>query len=422
MSFPLHELLPPGGAMSEVDDRPATRPRTRWAAIASLGAGAFVIVAAEFLPVGILPELAKHFGVSLGAASAVVLVPGLVAGVSAPLIVALVRNLDRRLLVLATTALLVASNLLTTVAPDFGVLLVARVLVGLSLGGFWAVGPSLGVRLAAPEKSGVATSVVLAGISAGTVLGLPLGQLVSASNGWQSAFLGAAVAAAAVLILQAITLPSLRGASAAVPLRAIAAVVARRRSRVVLIVTVLAITGQLMASTYVGAYLGAIHGSSTPLLSALLLTYGIVGLAGNLIAGRIRLSFPILFGSAAFALSVVLALLPFAESSPVAAIALVVAWGLLWGAYPFMLQSWTISLVPDAPEAGSAVLVTFLQLSIALGSAVGGLVISFGDLEAVFFGAAVLQLAAATTALTLGRRKNASPVRGTPEGPVAPPA
>lgn len=100
--------------MSEVDDQPATRPRTRWAAIASLGAGAFVIVAAEFLPVGILPELAKHFGVSLGAASAVVLVPGLVAGVSAPLIVALVRNLDRRLLVLATTALLVASNLLTT--------------------------------------------------------------------------------------------------------------------------------------------------------------------------------------------------------------------------------------------------------------------------------------------------------------------
>jgi predicted MFS family arabinose efflux permease len=86
----------------------------------------------------------------------VVLVPGLVAALVAPFIVTAVDHLDRKILITAT---------------------MCRVLLGISLGGFWAVGPSLGGRLVAPARQELATSIVVAGISAGTVLSLPVGQL-----------------------------------------------------------------------------------------------------------------------------------------------------------------------------------------------------------------------------------------------------
>ncbi|WP_144711539.1 MFS transporter [Curtobacterium pusillum] len=372
--------------------------RTNWRAVAALGLGAFAIVSAEFLPVGMLADVSSDLRVTLGAASAIVLVPGLVAGLAAPVVVTLVRGLDRRRLVLALTALLVLSDVITWLAPDFAVLLAARVLVGLALGGFWAVGPSLGVRLATPEQAKVATSIVLAGISAGTVLGLPIGQVVAALSGWRTVFIGAAVVGAIVLVLQLVWLPSIATASR-VTASDLVDVVRRTNSRAVLIVTAIGFTAQLMVQTYISIYLTRI-GTLTPEgSSVVLLVYGVVGLVGNLIAPRVRMSLPRLYAVTAALVGVVFLVMPFLAGRSWLAIAFVVVWGLLWGGIPFMLQTWTISPTPEEPEAGSAVLVTFLQLSIALGSTLGGVVLTLGGLSGILVVAGALQLIGAAFAL-----------------------
>jgi predicted MFS family arabinose efflux permease len=110
-----------------------------------------------------LPDVAADLHVSLGAASAIIVVPGLVAAISSPLVVTLVRGLDRRVLVLALSLVLIGSDLLTWLTPGFALLLVARVLVGLALGGVWAVGRSLGMRLATPNLLARRRFVVLWG-------------------------------------------------------------------------------------------------------------------------------------------------------------------------------------------------------------------------------------------------------------------
>jgi predicted MFS family arabinose efflux permease len=383
--------------------------RSPWRAVVSLGLGAFIIVAAEFLPIGMLPDIAEDVHVSLGWASLIVLLPGLVAGLSASVIVTLVRGLDRRWLVLGLMTLLVLSNVVSWLAPGFGVLLVARVLVGLTLGGFWAVGPSLSARLI-PDRARSATAVVLAGISAGTVVALPVGQAVALIAGWRTVFLGAAIVGVVVLLLQVAWLPSVRS-GARVTVAQLADVVRTRGSRAVLIVTIVAFTAQLSASTYIGEYLAQVQGLSTAGGSGLLLAYGALGLLGNVVAARIRLALPLLFGITAAALGVVFACMPSALGAAGGAAVLVLLWGLLWGAFPLLLQSWIMSTT-DSPEAASAVLVTFLQLSIALGSAVGGVLVTISGLTGTYLVAGVLELVAgglAASPLLLARLRRAGP-------------
>jgi predicted MFS family arabinose efflux permease len=381
------------------------RSTTAWRAIASLGIGAFAIVSAEFLPIGVLPLVAKDVHVSLGIVSAVVLVPGLVAAIVGPVVVTSIGRLDRRVLIVATTVFLLLSDAGTFFIHGFAALMVCRVLLGISLGAFWSVGPSLGFRLAAPGRGKVATSIVLAGISAGTVLGLPVGQLVGSSLGWRDAFLGGGALALVALILQVAWLPNLPSV-ARIGVADLLGVIRQRSSRVVLTVTLVVFTSQVMAQTFIGAFLMQVAHTSAIYATVALLTYGAAGIAGNLLAARIPVHWSRLLAITALIISVTVALLPLAQPHPAITEVLVVLWGFTWGALPLILQAWTMSTVPKAPEAGSAVMVTVLQGSIALGSLLGGIVISIGGVPSVFYIGAVGLLLGAALAMRESLRRS----------------
>jgi hypothetical protein len=127
------------------------------------------------------------------------------------------------------------------------------------------------------------------------------------------------------------------------------------RSRVVLIATLVVFTSQLMTQTYIGAYLIGVAHTSATYATIALLTYGGAGIGGNLLAAKIPLSWSRLLAIPAFVMCVTVALLPGVQGSALVAELLVALWGFTWGAVPLILQSWTISAVPDEPEAGSAV-------------------------------------------------------------------
>ncbi|MFC6525566.1 MFS transporter [Nonomuraea rubra] len=174
----------------------AVSVQARWLAVTSVAVGTFTVVTSEMLPVGLLTSMAVDLGVSAGTAGLTMTAPGLVAAAAAPLLAIAARRADRRHVLLGLMALLAVANLMAAAAPAYPVLLAARVLTGVSIGGFWAFAAGLGPRLVPERAVGRATSIILGGVSVASVLGVPAATFVSSFAGWRSAFAAAGGAGA----------------------------------------------------------------------------------------------------------------------------------------------------------------------------------------------------------------------------------
>jgi predicted MFS family arabinose efflux permease len=383
---------------------PVSQPSLRtWLAVFSLALGAAMIVTTEFLPVGFLPNVAAGLHVSLGAAGLMVLVPGLSAAIAAPLVIVGAGRLDRRRMIVVLGLLVALSNLLASVAPTFPVVLLARVFLGVAIGGFWAVVPPLGFRLAGPLAGTRATSVILAGLSAGTVVGLPAGQLLGNLIGWRATFAGAAGAAIVIVAAQRALLPRIPSGGG-MRFAHLASVFRVPIARTGLIVGAVVTVGQFSASTFVTPFLLQKAGLASGLATVVFLGYGFAGIAGTLLGSALVARSRIwTFVGAAGAFGVVLAFLPALSGAPIIVSVLFVAWGLIWGLVPLALQTLMLSATPDAPEASAAVLMSVLQLAIAVGSALGGLLVDSAGLNTLFIVSGIIAMVAGLFA-SLARR------------------
>ncbi|MDB5998558.1 MAG: transporter [Rhizobacter sp.] len=358
-----------------------------WLSVGSIALGSFVLVTTEFLPIGLLGRIAADMGVSDGTAGLMVTVPGLVAAVAAPAVTIAAGRIDRRLVLWALLALLAISNLTATLAPNFAVMLVGRVLLGIGVGGFWAFAAGLGVRLVPAASGGRATAIILAGISIGTVLGVPAGAWIGEVAGWRSAFAVTGTLAVLALIGQWLLLPRLP-VDEHVRLRSLMAVFSVPLARVGLVATTLLIGGHFAAYTYLQPLLARSEGVAASLITPLLLTYGLAGLVGTF-AGEAAIARSLrgaLVGTSVV-LGLTLLLAPFIVSGPVAAFIFVAIWGAAFGAVPLCLQTWMMRASPAGSEGGLALFVSVLQVALAVGSGVGGMVVdSFGVAGAMSVG------------------------------------
>jgi predicted MFS family arabinose efflux permease len=355
-----------------------------WLAVVSLGLGAAVIVTTEFIPVGLLPNVATDLDVTLGAAGLMVLVPGLTAAIAAPLVIVGAGRLDRRRIIVALGILVVLSNAIAAAAPSFAVVLLARVFLGIAIGGFWAVVPPLGVRMVGAGSGTRATSIILAGLSAGTVVGLPAGQLFGELVGWRATFAGAACAAILIVATQLVLLPRIPAAGG-MRFAHLARVFRVPIARTTLIAGGVVTVGQFAASTFVTPFLLQNAHTGSDVATVLFLGYGLAGIAGTLLGSALVARSRIwTFAGAAAAFGAILLALPALTDAPAIVGVLFVTWGLIWGLVPLALQTLMLTATPDAPEASAAVLMSVLQLSIAVGSALGGMLVDSAGLTAVF--------------------------------------
>jgi predicted MFS family arabinose efflux permease len=377
--------------MSVATRRLATRT---WVGILSLSLGALVIVTSEFTPVGFLPDVAESLHVSIGEAGAMVLVPGLAAGVTAPAVIVGASRIDRRTLVAVLTLLVAVSNALAAIAPDFAVVLSARVFLGLAIGGFWSVVPQLGFRLAGSELGTRATSIVLAGLAAGTVIGLPAGQYLGNLIGWRWTFAVTALAALPILAIQAASLPRLP-AIGRITVRSLGHVFHSRLAIILLTTGGAASVGQFAASTYITPYLAELVHLSPDQATLVFIGYGAAGIIGPLVGPIfIRRSSTVTFIAAAAGFGIVLMLLPLTAGLPIVVAALITLWGILWGVIPLALQTRILDTTPDSPEAASSVLISGLQFAIAIGAALGGIAVDAFGLASVYLLSGALVIAA----------------------------
>lgn len=192
---------------------PTTEPRAqqadRWLAVVVVAFGTFLLVTAEQLPIGLLTRVGSALSVSAGTAGLMVTVTSIIAGLAAPLIPVLVGRLDRRWLLVGLMGLMTLANVVSGLAPNFPVLMASRALVGVAIGGFWAVAGGLAVRLVTANRVPQATAIIFGGVGGANVFGVPIGTLLGDLAGWRVAFVALSALALVVLIALLGMLPPL---------------------------------------------------------------------------------------------------------------------------------------------------------------------------------------------------------------------
>ncbi|QHB71772.1 MFS transporter [Stenotrophomonas sp. 364] len=365
-----------------------------WVAVFSLAMGVFGLLTAEYLPASLLTPMAADLAVSEALAGQAVTVTAVVALFAGLLVPRLTRSIDRRLVLLSFTGLMILSNALVALSSSMGVLLVMRVLLGVALGGFWSMAAAVAMRLVPPQRVPRALSIIFSGIAVGTVVSVPLGSYLGGLLGWRSAFWAATAVGGLTLAFQWFTLPRMAPRKAAVP-ESVVGLLRRPRVAVGMLGCVLAHTGQYALFTYIRPTLESLGQMSADGLALILLGFGVANFVGTLLAGWLMerslkvtlVIMPALVGVAALGML----LLPVG----VGGLAILVAlWGLAFGGVPVAWSSWVARAVPDQAESAGGMVVAAVQSSIAAGAALGGLVFGLGGIVAVLTVAATVMLLA----------------------------
>lgn len=370
--------------------------KARWGAVVSLSLGVFGLVTAEFLPASLLTPMSADLGVSIGAAGQSVTTTAVVAAVAGPAIVVYTGRFDRRTVLLALTGLLVISSLMAGFAPNLPFLLAARVLLGVALGGFWAMSLALAMRLVPGRLMPRAMAIVMSGVSIATVCAAPVGAWIGATLGWRYAFLLAAVVGVITFIVQALTVPSLPPVGTT-GLATIVRVLRRPAIRLGLATILLVVTGHFAGFTYIRPFLEQVPRFDVEMITAILLAFGIGGFFGNIAGGFLaerntRLSMML----AAIGIAGTALLLAVGGVLPGVAAAATAAWGFAFGALPVSVQSFLSRAAGDEAEGAGAATLTTFQIAISTGAILGGLIVELQGPAGVFLFASLAAILGAS--------------------------
>ncbi|RKH47886.1 MFS transporter [Corallococcus sicarius] len=382
----------------------APAPRSAsWGAVFALTLCVSTLIASEFMPVSLLTPIASDLGVSEGRAGQAIAVSGLFAVVTSLFIASVARAVDRRKLLLGLTSLMLISGLVVALAPNYTVFMFGRALIGIVVGGFWALSAATVMRLV-PEKDVPRGLAMLNGGNAlATTVAAPLGSFLGQYIGWRGAFFAVVPLAALTLAWQYFTLPRMPTEQAAAPPSTVA-VLRRPRARWGILAVTLLFMGQFALFTYLRPFLETVTRVGVSMLSLVLLGMGAAGLLGTYLMGFLvarRLSAVLIAAPLAMAV-IAVALVIFGQS--LAATALLLAgWGLIGTAAPVAWWTWLSRTLPHDAEAGGGLMVAAIQLAITAGASLGGLLFDRGGHQGTFLASAALLGAAALTAFWASR-------------------
>ena len=361
-------------------------PRSR--AVLALATGTAVLVSSEFLPAGVLPSLAADLGVSEGTAGLAVAATAVAGALTAPSIAVVLPRADRRTVLVGLMLAAAVSNFAVALAPSFALLLVSRLVLGVAIAGFWSFAFGAGTTAAPGRDHVVATSLAL-GVTVATIVGVPLGSVVGDAVGWRWVFAGAAVLALLSAATVARTLPPVP-ASPGAGLVALRQALANRHLMLGVGAVVLVAFGNFAADPFIRLAIEDVDAGAT---TALLVLWGLGGLAGNVVAGRYAARLRVVAALAPLLLAAGLAATALASDLVVLALAIAL-WGFAMNMVPVATQLWATRVEPDRAESALSLQVTAFQVAITAGAASGGaLVDARGVVAALVLGSAAAALA-----------------------------
>ncbi|MGD3105273.1 MFS transporter [Streptomyces sp. YGL11-2] len=392
-------------------------------ALLALAIGAFGIGTTEFAVMGLLPDMAAGFGVSIPLAgyATTVYALGVVAG--APLMTVLGTRFTRKQMLMLLMGLFIVGNALTGLAPTFALVLAGRVVSAFAHGAFFGIGALVAADLVAPDKRATAISLMFSGLTVATVVGVPVGTLLSQQFGWRTTFY--AIAGFGVLALLGIVklVPAQR-AKAAARIGSELAVFRNPQVGLAMLMTILGFGGVFAAVTYLASMMTEVTGFAASSVVWLTAVFGLGMVGGNLFSGRFtdRAMMPMLYASLT-GLALVLAAFTFSAHNKIAATVTVALIGFFGFATVPPLQKRVLDQAASAPTLASAGNIAAFNFGNALAAWLGGLVLSAGlGFTSVNWVGALMTVAAlgvAVLASVLERRQTGRGQVVTAGGPAA---
>jgi predicted MFS family arabinose efflux permease len=370
---------------------------------------AFVLVASEFMPVSLLTPIAADLHITEGQAGQGISISGLFALFASLMTAAVAARVDRKPLLLSLTLLMIVSGTVVAFAPTYWVFMIGRALIGVAIGGFWSLSAATAMRLVPNDQIARAMAVVNGGNALATVIAAPLGSFLGSLIGWRGAFMCVIPVAVAASIWLLISLPPMKSQS-----NPGTGNVFRLMKSLPVALGMAAVSvffmGQFMLFTYLRPFLETVTHVSVSMLSLMLLVLGLAGLAGTfLIEAFLKndLHRPLIFIPILMAV-IALALVSFGSSVATTTV-LLGLWGLVATAAPVGWWTWLARTLPEDAEAGGGLMVAIIQLAIASGATVGGLVFDSNGYRATFELSATLLGVAAVLAFVAARAASREP-------------
>ncbi|KJZ13850.1 MFS sugar transporter [Marinomonas sp. S3726] len=381
-------------------------------ALFALTLSAFAIGTTEFVIVGLIPTMANDLNVTLPSAGLLVSLYALGVAFGAPVLTALSGRWNRKTVLVSIMALFVMGNLLAWQAPNYTVLVIARILTGLAHGVFFSIGSTIATGLVSKEKAASAIAIMFTGLTVALVTGVPLGTYIGQNFGWQSSFLIVSILGLISLVGSVFLVPNNLKQSAPIQLSSQLKVLLEPRLLLVYAITALGYGGTFTAFTFLAPILENVTGFHASSISLIMLIYGVSVAFGNIVGGKMAdklgpiKALTIIFSG----LACILLIFNLVAFHPIATLISVV----IWGAFAFGnvpgLQVYVVNLAekytPDAVDVASGLNIAAFNLGIALGSWGGGLILSnAGLIHTPWVGAVIVMISLGLTRLS-GRLDN----------------
>lgn len=342
-----------------------------------LALAAFLIGTIEYIITGIIQMVADDLHVTTSAAGLLVTSLALSAAIGAPIVIALTINIDRKKILSWMLMIFILSNVITSVSHSFEMVMMTRVLQGISGGTAIVVAMAVATRLVEREKRGTAIGIILMGLSSSLVLGVPIGTFLSSLIGWKALFAAIGLITLIPLIVVYRRIPSMKEEEP-VTIRMQLSILKDKRILLAVAVTLFYVGGYSTLFTYLTPFLQASANLSITEISGILLLAGICSFLGSSLGGMAAdKKGPIFTIFSGIILQIImLMLLSFVTGNLVVMVAVIMIWMIAtWSTSPAQ-QLYLVTLVPKSPDIALSVNTSFIQFGFALGSGVGGFVLS----------------------------------------------
>lgn len=342
-----------------------------------LALAAFLIGTIEYIITGIIQMVAHDLHVTTSTAGLLVTSLALSAAIGAPIVIALTINMDRRKILTWMLIIFILSNFITSVSHSFEMVMITRILQGISGGTAIVVAMAVATRLVEREKRGTAIGIILMGLSSSLVLGVPIGTFLSSMIGWKALFAAIGVITLIPLIVVYRRISSMKEQES-VTLRMQLSILKDKRILLAVAVTLFYVGGYSTLFTYLTPFLQASANLSITEISGILLLAGICSFLGSSLGGvAADKKGPIFTIFSGIILQIMmLMLLAFVTGNLVVMVAVIMIWIFAtWSTSPAQ-QLYLVTLVPKSPDIALSVNTSFIQFGFALGSGLGGIVLS----------------------------------------------